>query len=410
MLVQQHSEELERAIAFPVSDSSALSPELPNSTDRALKALTFDASGVPTATPLISGTATVSTYGASLIDDADNDAARTTLGLEGFFARNAIINGNLDVWQRGTSFASAPNGTYGVDRFQWAQVGAGVIDILRSENVPDETSNYSLQIDVTTADASIAASDKYYIRYAVEGYDARRFAFGTSDAKEMTLSFYAYSTKTGTHCVAFQNSAGNRSYVAEYTINALNTWEKKTITLTADTAGTWLYTNGVGLNIYWVLASGTNFHGTADSWAGANDIATSNQVNCLDSISNNFRLAQVQLEVGADATEFGRRPIGDELARCQRYYWQSAGANWPQIQGASHTTNQLGAFFAFPVEMRDTPTVAVFGTWNFSNCGSLAVASANRHGTGVTVVASAAGNVLAAPNSSDDFVTADAEL
>jgi len=170
--------------------------------------------------------------------------------------------------------------------------------------------------------------------------------------------------------VSFANSALNRTYVAEYTINASNTWERKTITIPVDTVGTWLYDNGVGLRVRFSLATGSNFHTTKDIWQTANNvIATVNQVNQLSSTLNTFRLALVQLEAGATATQFETRSVGTELALCQRYFQA-----FPSIQTVDgyrlDKTN-----FTFPVQMRIAPTVnaasaTAYGT-NLSNIGGV---------------------------------------
>jgi len=109
--------------------------------------------------------------------------------------KNVIINGNFDIWQRGTSFTAPASTDYTTDRFLWGFGGTGVVDILQSTSVPDNTSKFSLQIDVTTADASIAAGDNYGIQTRIEGYDIERFGFGSSDATSLTLSFLGFIIK-----------------------------------------------------------------------------------------------------------------------------------------------------------------------------------------------------------------------
>src|SRR5687767_7913984 len=151
--------------------------------------------------------------------------------------RNVIINGNFDIWQRGTSFAAATSGSYSADRWKYGKVGAAVHTISRDTSVPtvDESnffSNYSLKMAVTTLDSSIAAGDLSYISYPVEGYDWTRLA-----RRPFTLSFWVRGTKTGIHCVSFRNNdTADRSYIAEYTINAADTWERKTITVSPSPA------------------------------------------------------------------------------------------------------------------------------------------------------------------------------
>ena len=235
------------------------------------------------------------------------------------FRKNIIINGDMRIWQRGTTFTATPT-NFTADRFEWVQAGAGVVTALRTTADATGKVGYSLKIDVTTADASIAAGDVYGIRYPIEAQDMEHFNIGTVDAKTVTLSFWVASSKTGTHSGSFRNSAADRSYVFEYTVDATGTWEYKTITIPLDTTGTWLPDNSLGMDIFFSIATGTTFQGTVDAWSAGNFVGSSNQVNVMDNVANNFWITNVQLEVGTEATDFEYRPFGEELALCQRYY------------------------------------------------------------------------------------------
>lgn len=241
------------------------------------------------------------------------------------FRKNLIINGNFDVWQRGTSFAAPSAGDYTTDRFLYSKAGAMVHTLSRSTDVPTYAesgikSNYSWLIDCTTADTSLAATDYTDLAIKIEGYDYAQIAGG-----DATLSFWVKATKTGIHSVAFRNSDVSRSYVVEYTINTTDTWEKKVITVPlTETGGTWDYTNGTGLTISWNLASGTTYNAPSNNtWLTGNYNSSSNQVNATDSVSNDFRLAQIQFEKGDAASEFDFRHFGNEITLCQRYYQKS---------------------------------------------------------------------------------------
>jgi len=271
--------------------------------------------------------------------------------------RNKIINGAMEISQRGTSFAAVAHSTYTIDRFQWQHSGAMVVTITQSTDVPNDTFQSSYKVDVTTADASIAAGEYALIAQYIEGYNVRDLIGQT-----FTLSFWVKSPKTGTHCVSFRNSIYNRSYVLEYTVSVANTWEYKTLTVTGGliTAGTWNWTNGVGLTVIFTLTTGSTFQTTAGAWQTGNFIGTSNQVNCMDSTANDFFLTGVQLEIGSVATPFERRPIGTELALCQRYYQTNASS-----QGAMNEPNNA---FVAPVglkhPMRTTPNVSLISGTN----------------------------------------------
>ena len=291
--------------------------------------------------------------------------------------RQAIINGNFDISQRGTSFTSPANGAYTLDRWQISRVNDGAVDIIQTADAP--TANESgvlstncLHADVTTADASLAANQFHLIQQQIEGVNSKVFGFGQAGTRYVTLSFWVKATKTGIYCVSLANQALNRTYVKEYTVNASDTWEKKTLTFPVDTSGTWLTDTGIGLKVRFALGSGADGQGSADAWAAANYMATANQVNALDSASNNFKLSQVQLCAGDVALPFMPKSFEDELAACQRYFEKSYsdGVN----PGAASTlgcsmistgTNcgagtyvQLG--ICFKVTKRSVPSIAYY--------------------------------------------------
>ena len=266
--------------------------------------------------------------------------------------RNKIINGDMTISQRGTSFAAVANSTYTLDRFVWFASGTMVVTITQSTDVPNDTFQNSLKVDVTTVDTSTAAGDFAIINQKIEGYNVRDLIGQT-----FTLSFWVKSPKTGIHCASFINSGVNRSYVLEYTVITANTWEYKTVTVVGGliTGGTWNWTNGIGLNVVFSLKGGTTFQTTTGSWQVGDFQCTSNQVNIMDNVANDFFLTGVQLEVGTVATPFERRPYGTELVLCQRYFYIGEFAI---TNGATSASGQILAGRAYhPVEMRITPNI-----------------------------------------------------
>jgi hypothetical protein len=299
--------------------------------------MAFDGSGNPIAAAGTSANLTpVSTFINTLLDDANAADARTTLGAASASeldadelildsvkqaVRNPVINGNLEVWQRGTAFAAVADNTYTADRWKWRQSGAGVVTINRSTNVPTVAQagvkfNYSIEVDVTTADATLAAGDLYELSTIIEGYNWRHFA-----ERQFTISFWAMATKTGQHTVNFRNSVDDRSYQGLYTINSSDAWEYKTVTVTAPTsAGTWNYTNGIGLVVNFPLAAGSTYEDTSGAWHTGNYHRSFGSVNDMDSTANFFRVTGVKIELGSIATPIQFVPFEEELQRCQRYY------------------------------------------------------------------------------------------
>ena len=287
--------------------------------------------------------------------------------------KNAIINGDFIVWQRGTSFPAIAINDYSADRWYYHKGGTMVHTVTRETDVPTVSesrhkSNYSLKMDCTTAQAVITANDHTYIRQIIEGYNFVPFV-----GKTATLSFWVKATKTGIYCVAFRNEGLDRSYIVEYTVNSSDTWEKKEVKVTFDySGGTWNYTNGTGLGITWALAIGSNYHGVKDTWQTGVYLATSNQVNACDNIANNFSLSQVQFELGETASPFESKTIQQELRLCQRYYYRFInGTNEyhnPALIGSYG--NGANGYIKFPVDMRANPTVIIMaanGTINSVN-------------------------------------------
>jgi hypothetical protein len=290
------------------------------------------------------------------------------MGLVDLFSnKNAIINGDFNVWQRATSFISIADAAYSVDRFQYAKSGSMVHDITRSTDVPSFAQagrifNYSAKIDCQTIDSSITATKYCAFNQVIEGYNWLALA-----QKSTTLSFWVKSTKTGTFCVALRNAGADRSCVMEFTVNSSATWEKKVINFPASlSSGSWNYTNGIGATLSFALAAGSAIQITPNSWQSANAIATSNQVNACDSASNDFYLCGIQLEAGSIATPFEQRSFQHELMLCQRYYqFVYSGASFISTIHASAGIVSVKANFRQP--MRTSPTIGQTGIINAQN-------------------------------------------
>ena len=283
--------------------------------------------------------------------------------------RNRIINGNCQIDQR--AVVATTNDAYFTDRWQVSASTTGAYQCSQSSDAPTGFA-HSLVFDVTTADTSIAASEFAIIQQHIEGSSISDLSWGSASAQTVTLSFSVKATTTGTYCVALRNSANNRAYVAEYSVVSANTWERKTITISGDTSGTWLTTNGRGISVSFSFAAGSTYQTTAGSWQAGNFLGTSSQTNLLALTSNEIRVTGVQLEPGPAATPFEARPIGTELALCQRYYAQLTGVDTLPV--TANVTNGRG-FIKFPQTMRVAPTC----TFTYSS-GTGATWSIGSHG------------------------------
>ncbi len=286
--------------------------------------------------------------------------------LAGF--RNKIINGKMEIAQRGTSFAAIASSSYSLDRWVFGNTSSAVLTASQQTDVPiGNEFQSSLRFAVTTADSSIAAGDVCWVSQRIEGYNARDLI-----GRTFTLSFWVRSSKTGVHCVALKNSSANRTYLAEYTVNVADTWEQKSIAITGGliTAGTWDWTNGVGLRVDFALACGTTFQAPPGSWQTGDFYTTSSQVNCLDTIGNVFAITGVQLEVGSVATPFEHRPYGMELALCQRYYRVlcTPGVNAQYVIGSGMMLSTTAPKYVIRLDqpMRTTPSFSISSAGHFT--------------------------------------------
>ena len=269
----------------------------------------------------------------------------------GLSHRNLIINGAMLISQRGTSQASiTSSGYYNIDRFRTA-LNTGTVTTSQSTDAPtDEGFSRSFKVDVTTADTTLSGTNFLHVQQSIEGQNLQMLSYGTSGAKTITLSFFVKSNKTGIYCISLEKTDNTRyDYTAEYTISSANTWEKKTITIVPDSniqasGGAIDNDNGKGFNLKFVLAAGGDRdNGANNTWNSSTPAhSTSNQVNFLDSTSNEFFLTGVQLEVGNTATTFEHRSYGEELSRCQRYCQVYVNPKLRGVLGNSSDFQRMG--------------------------------------------------------------------
>lgn len=282
--------------------------------------------------------------------------------------RNLIINGAMQVAQRGTSDSGITASEYadGPDRYKLGGSSFGTVTVSQSTDSPDGFAN-SYKVDVTTANGSLSAGSLLEIQQSLEGQDVQAFAKGTSAAKQYSLSFYVKSTKTGTYVAMLQDHDNSRMCCKTYTVSNTN-WNRYTLTYPADTTGAFGNDNEKSLSVKFCLVAGTDFtSGTLQTTWGTAANATSRvgQVNFADSTSNDWYVTGLQLEVdhtgSGVATDFEHRSFGEELQLCKRYYQQinqeSSGTSI--LQGFGNGSGRLRAVLYLPVEMRANPTVAL---------------------------------------------------
>ena len=391
-MVQQHEETLGRSLK--VSRTTTItSPEFTEDpATRANKFLSFDASGDLFVADTTDGGVAVSTYMETFLQSSDSPTAFTYLGvtssaaelntLDGITAttaqlnnsqflpssgplsnRNLIINGAMQVAQRGTSVAGASSGNsyHTNDRFYFGVGLLGTWTVTQEADGPSGFSN-SMKVECTTASASPASSGFVYIGHRLEGQNLQQIAKGTADAKPLVLSFWVKSNVTGTYQVSFVDNDNTRMVAGTYSISSSGTWEYKTIDVAADTTGVLGNDNGAGFQIEWWLGSGTDYTtGTAPTAWEARDNTDRNagsNVNVGDTIGNYFQLTGVQLEAGDTATPFEHRSYGEELALCERYTRKMGDG----LFGNAISAIDVALFAQFVPEMRSAPSAILIDT------------------------------------------------
>jgi hypothetical protein len=316
------------------------------------------------------------------------DSSLQTAAASPYVLKNRIINGAMQISQRGTSFTVDGVNTYSLDRWQVEDATDGVFTVTQSSDAPNGFVN-SLLVTVTTADASIGATQVALVRQRIEGLNATDLAWGTANAQTVTLSFWVKSSLTGTFGGAILNSAANRSYPYTYTISSANTWEKKSITIAGDTSGTWLYDNGIFAQVDFSMAAGSTYLGTANAWAGTLYLGATGQTQIMSTLSATWRVTGVQFEIGSTATPFERRLYGQELANCQRYYEQTVLGNMQIPNGSgSAMINPI----SFHVTKRVQPTMATITAATLYSAGSTGLNGVSVDGFGLQFVNSSGTN------------------
>jgi len=311
---------------------------------------------------------------------------QTTAPVAGAGFKNRIINGDMRIDQRNAGAAVTANGSFPVDRFKMNNTTDGTFSAQQSSTVPSSGGFVnSVLVTVTSADTSLTTTQRLALQQTIEGYNIADLGWGTASAKTVTLSFWVRSSLTGTFSGSLRNSAADRSYPYTYTISVANTWEQKSVTIAGDTSGTWLTTNGEGIILFFSLGVGPSLLGTAGAWAGAGYWGATGETSVVGTNGATFYITGVQLEVGSTATEFERRPIGVELALCQRYY-ETVGTylsttSWtaiinpvfPKVQKRSNPTMTTvpaagsGAVFTWQGSATESGSGAAYQTTGNSN-------------------------------------------
>ena len=334
--------------------------------------LVFSTSPTFTGTPTLP-TGTIATTQTAA--DSSTKVATTEFVTTAIPVTNLLTNGAMRVAQRNTSVASLSNtgGTYHTaDRFAFTVINtAGTWTQSVANDAPTGSGfTTSLKLLCTTATATLGASSLCFVSQRIEGQNVQSICKGTASAKTLTLSFWVKALQTGTYIASLYDHPNNRNVAQAYTISVTNTWEYKTLIFPADTTGAFNNDSSVGLQVNWSLAAGSTYSsGTlATTWAtyvAANEFVGA--TNVASAINNYWQMTGAQLTVGSAATPFEERPIGTELALCQRYYQVSNGSVGTYANNGGNPT----AYLKTVVTMRATPTLTVITAPSYTNASAL---------------------------------------
>jgi len=285
--------------------------------------------------------------------------------------KNLIINGAMQVAQRGTSeTGQGASDLFLLDRFYLNTNGnsAGRYTVTQTADGPSGFAN-CMKLACTTADTTIGSAERLFIEQRLEGQDLQQIKKGTGDAEEITVSFYVKGNASATYVLGLYESDNGRQVGSQFSVTT--SWTKVEVTFPADTTGALDDDNAESLSLRLYLHAGSNYtSGTlATTWGGASASTQvgSGTTSFFDSTDRTFYITGVQLEVGSTATDFEHRSYGEELTLCERYYQNSfmegkyPGVNTEHGNAVCTTAwsdgNATGPLFR--TSMRATPTATI---------------------------------------------------
>jgi len=275
--------------------------------------------------------------------------------------RNRIINGAMVIDQRnaGAQVTNTAGSVYTLDR--WVMYGSQASKFTLQQNQGSVTPpvGFTNYLGCTSSSAySVGASDYFGFQQIVEGLNMSDLAWGTANARSVSLSFWVRSSLTGTFGGALQNSGATYNFPFSYTISSANTWTYITVPITGPTSGTWTVSNTAFVYVAFSLGAGSSFSTTGGAWTSTVAFQPTGATSVVGTNGATLYITGVQLEVGSTATSFDYRPYGTELALCQRYYWKmysidaGPGAYTGLASGIVYTSTGVYLYLKYPVAMR----------------------------------------------------------
>jgi hypothetical protein len=331
-------------------------------------AVNVAASLLPASTTVLGG---VKVDGTSIQAAADGTISTVLIPM----GDNRLINGDMRIDQRWNGAVETTQNTYTIDRWQYFGSQATKFSWGRNAGSAATPAGFPYYLGFVSASAYVVTStDYFFLDQVIEADMVSDFAWGTPQAQPVTLSFWAFSSLTGTFSGCIANYANTRAYPFTYSIPVANTWTKIVLTIPGDTGGTWVLSGNSGaFGVMFDLGSGASRRGTAGAWAtvasGIN--GATGTVSVVGTLNATFFVTGVKLEIGSVATPYNRQSLAKSLADCQRYY-QSISQAGISIFAPAAGNGVMGSSLLLPVPMRAAPTVG-FGSPAYANANTLAV-------------------------------------
>ena len=324
-------------------------------------------------------------------NDNTNMATAASLG-----PRNRIINGNMAIDQRNNGASGTAVNAYTVDRWYYNATQSSKGTWQQNAGSVTPPAGFTNYLGFTSSSSySVTSTDIFGIQQYIEGFNVADLAWGTANAKTITLSFWVYSSLTGTFGGAIKYYGASVTYPFSYTISSANTWTQISVTIAGNTSNALpSTTSGGALIINFALGAGSSQSGTAGSWQSASYLSTSGAVSVVGTSGATFYVTGVQFEVGSVATPYQFNTYSDQLAQCQRYYQKSyiqgtvpgssvtSGAGGVLFTTSSGASVIVGGPTSFPVTMRTSPTLTVYD--NAGTSGKVSILYSGSWSNGVT--------------------------
>jgi hypothetical protein len=287
--------------------------------------------------------------------------------------KNLIQNGAMTINQRGTQTGLGAANAYGLDRWQLVIANTAARITISQDTDTPAGYGFSQKIDCTTVDSSVATNDLMSVGCKIEGQTTglQNLLWGTSDAKTVTLSFWAKTDRSGGGNMGVSiQSAGTDYYATSVAITS--TWTKFTVVIPGSENTVPVNDNSQEHMVSFTLISGSMFIQTAETWTTSSAWAVSGQTNFMDNTGNNVWFTGVQIEAGDISTDFEQEDISTTLAKCQRYLEktfemsvapaQNTGSTLGALGGVNTSSGSgvVGASWRFNTRKRTAPTITTY--------------------------------------------------